>query len=450
MLNAKIVALAASMLAQQAVALNAHRHAHLHAHAKKAVKYVEDVVTVTDWTIVTVYEDLPAPTAAPKAIYKGGGHAELNSTSSASANSTISSTVSSSSSSLFTSSSLTEVSSSSSTLSSSSSSVYVPTTSSSIYTPTTLSTFVKPTSSSASATTSSFVQVEVQAAQVQIPTTSSTVIPPVPTSTIDPVAATAAATTATTAITAAIATSTPASSSYSGKGARGLAYNDGSLLSPFLGSGSKVNWSYNWGQTADSSAPAHLEFVPMLWSPAHADTWSANAAAAIANGASSLLSFNECDNAGQCNLDAASAAAAHIEHMNPFSGQARISTPAITNSYSPGEGVGWLAEFLQACNGQCAYDFCTVHWYNGPDSGDFLNHLMTVHETCGKPLWITEFAPTGSDEEISAFLETVMTAMDTDPTYSFVERYSYFMAATGSLLSSSTALSTYGNTYAFN
>ncbi|CAK7563341.1 MAG: hypothetical protein SEPTF4163_001208 [Sporothrix epigloea] len=435
MMSVKIVAIVASLLTQQAVALSAHRHAHNLAHAKKAVKYVEDVVTVTDWTIVTVYEDLPAPTTAPKAIYKGGVFNEHNSSASTSANSTFSSVVSSTSSSLFSSSSSLIISSSSSSTLWSSSSAYTATTSSSIYTPTTLATYTKPASSSIPVTTSSFVQLEVQAAQVQTPTSSIVVAAPAVSST------TAAAP---------AASSTPASSSSSGNGARGLAYNDGGLLSPFLGSGSKITWSYNWGQTPDSSAPAHLEFIPMLWSPAHADSWSANAAAAIANGASSLLSFNECDNAGQCNLDAASAAAAHIEHMNPFSGQARISTPSITNSYSPGEGVGWLAEFLQACNGQCAYDFCTVHWYNGPDSGDFLNHLMTVHETCGKPIWITEFAPTGSDEEISAFLETVMTAMDTDPTYYFVERYSYFMAATGSLLSSSTSLSTYGNAYAFN
>ncbi|CAK7217462.1 hypothetical protein SBRCBS47491_003174 [Sporothrix bragantina] len=413
MMNTKIIALVASLLAQQAVALNAHRHAHNQAHAKKAVEYVNDVVTVTDWTIVTVYEDSPKKT---KAIYKGGAHTEHYSSASSSASSSSSSVVSSSS------------ASSSSPSSSSTSTTY--------YTPTTLATLVKPTTSSTPtpATTSTSAKVEVQVqAQAQVATTSAVV-----------------AAAPTTSTTSAAAATTAASSSSSGTGARGLAYNAGNLLAPFLTSGTKVTWSYNWGQTADSSAPSDLEFVPMLWGPTHADGWSANAAAAIANGASSLLSFNECDNVGQCNLDAASAAAAHIQYMNPFSGQARISTPAITNSNVAGEGVDWLNAFVEACNGECAYDFCAAHWYNGPDTDDFLNHLVAVHEACGKPVWITEFAPTGSDEEISAFLETVMTAMDTDSTYSFVERYSYFMAATGSLLSSTTSLSTYGNTYAFN
>ena len=411
MMNAKIVALVASLLAQQAVALNAHRLAHNQYHAKKAVTYVNDVVTVTDWTIVTVYDDgTAAQTTAPKAIYKGAAHTEKASSSSASANSTISS------------------SSISSSFSSSSSST-------SIFKPTTLATSTKVSSSSTSTSTSSSAKPQVEAAQAQIPTTV--------------VAAAVVPTTSSTSSSTAAA-ATVASSSSSGSGARGLAYNSGDLLAPLLGSGTKCTWSYNWGQTADASAPSSLEFVPMLWGPTHSDGWSANAAAAIANGATNLLSFNECDNVGQCNLDPASAATAHIEYMNPFSGQARIGTPAITNSNTAGEGVDWLTAFLSACDGQCAYDFCAAHWYNGPDTNNFLNHLVAVHEACGKPVWITEFAPTGSDEEISAFLTTVMTAMDTDATYSFVERYSYFMVATGSLLSSSTTPSAYGSTFAYD
>ncbi len=80
-----------------------------------------------------------------------------------------------------------------------------------------------------------------------------------------------------------------------------------------------------------------------------------------------LLSFNECDNAGQCNMDAASAAQQHINIMNKYSGRVRISTPSITNSGSVGQGVSWLNQFVQACNGQCVYDFCAAHWYNGPE-----------------------------------------------------------------------------------
>lgn len=187
----------------------------------------------------------------------------------------------------------------------------------------------------------------------------------------------------------------------------------------------------------------------MLWAPSHASGWTANAESAIAKGATSLLSFNECDNANQCNLDAGSAASAHITYMNPFSGRARIGTPAITNSNIAGEGLDWLKAFVSACGGQCAYDFCAAHWYDHPDTSVFLNHLTAVHQICGKPVWLTEFAPLGSDAQVDAFLKEVMVELDTNPAYSFVERYSYFMAGTGSLLSSSTSLSVYGNTYAY-
>ncbi|ERT00035.1 uncharacterized protein SPSK_09307 [Sporothrix schenckii 1099-18] len=429
MMNTKIVALVASLLAQQAVALNAHRHAHNQYHVKKAVEYVNDVVTVTDWTIVTVYEDgSPAhtTTTAPKAIYKGAHTERLTSTStSAKKTSSTKKTRTTHS----TSSSSSSYSTSSSTSSSSS-------TSTSIATPTTLVTSTKVSSSSTSTSSISSAKVQAAAAQAQLPTTS-ILAAVLPTTSSKPSSSAAAVPT------------TASSSSSAGRGARGLAYNSGDLLTPLLGSGTKCSWSYNWGQIADASAPESLEFVPMLWAPTHSDGWSDNAAAAIAKGATSLLSFNECDNVGQCNMDPASAASAHIELMNPFSGKARISTPAITNSNIPGEGVDWLKSFVSACNGQCAFDFCAAHWYSPPDTSDFLNHLVAVHEACGKPVWITEFAPTGSDEEISAFLATVMKAMDTDPTYSFVERYSYFMAATGSLLSSSTTPSSYGSTFAY-
>ncbi|EPE08790.1 glycoside hydrolase [Ophiostoma piceae UAMH 11346] len=336
MFSTKLIAFVAALMAQEAVALNAHRHAHNDFHGKRAVVYVNDVVTVTDWTTVTVYDDgAPASTSAPKKIYKGTHTASTGFSSSA--NSTSS----------------TATSSSFSSSSSTSSSLYTTSSSTSIYTPTTL------------------------------------------------------------------ATST------------------------------KCSWSYNWGQTAASDASSDVEFIPMLWSPDHSSTWTESANAAISSGTTALLSFNECDNSGQCNLDAASAAAAHITYMNPYSGKAKIGAPAITNSGNAGEGISWLTSFISACDGQCAIDFCPLHWYNAPDAEEFLEHVSNVHAACGKPVWITEFAPiSGSDSDIASFLETVMTALDSD-TYSYVERYSYFMAATGSLLTSSTSLSTYGETFAY-
>jgi len=242
---------------------------------------------------------------------------------------------------------------------------------------------------------------------------------------------------------------TPPPASSGGK--RGLVYNHPEFLPGFVGAGSKVSWGYNWDQK--NNMGLDLEFVPMLWSPSdnHAKTWSANANAAIASGSKCLLSFNEPDNAGQANLSPQVAADKHIQYMNPFQGKERIGAPAITNSGAATQGVGWLKSFFAACGGNCAVDFIPMHWYATANSVNyFFNHLLDVHAVRPDlPVWITEFAPSGSQDEINTFLKTVMQRLDTDPQFAFVERYSYFMVSVGRLMASNTDMSPLGKTYAY-
>lgn len=250
-------------------------------------------------------------------------------------------------------------------------------------------------------------------------------------------------------LSAATTTAFPTATASSASARRGLAYNDEDLLPGFLGSGSKVTWKYNWDQIGSRSDG--LEFVPMLWGTESnlTDYWTLNADAAIAAGSTCLLSFNEPDNWGQANLSVAAAVAGHIKYMNPYASKARISTPAITNSVLDGEGISWLTEFISECQGNCAIDFAAIHWYSPVDAQGFLQHLLDVYTATNMSVWITEFAPSGTDDEIESFLETVMFEMDFNATFSFVERYSYYMVAPGSLISSGTALSEYGSTFAF-
>lgn len=233
---------------------------------------------------------------------------------------------------------------------------------------------------------------------------------------------------------------------------RGLSYNDASLTAPFLGSGNKCSWAYNWGQRPDGLNAAGIDYVPMLWGPIdmHTSTWKKNAEDALNKGAKALLSFNECDFPSQCNKSPAEAAAAHIQWMNPYAGRASISSPAITNSNIAGQGLDWLRAWVQACNGQCKFDFCAAHWYSPPDPADLLGHLDKVHEICqGKPVWLTEFAPISGDK--AKFLADVMKELDTNPKYSYVQRYAYFMVGVGEdkLLSSASTLNTVGQTFAY-
>lgn len=262
-----------------------------------------------------------------------------------------------------------------------------------------------------------------------------------------------AVTSAAAAVTSAASTTTSSSGNK-----RGAAYNDASLISPLLGSDSKLSWAYNWGSSSDglSDVSSSLEFVPMLWGEKTVSYWATNAQAAIDAGSKYLLGPNEPDNAAQANMDPATAATFHITNMEPFASKASLGAPSITNSNVAGESVDWLKEWITACDGQCTFDFCPAHWYNTIEAGaeDLFTFLSEVSAACGtgKTVWLTEFAPnvdSPSDAEISEFLTTVQDTLDNNSTYSFVERYSYFYVADG-LLVSGGAASSYGNTFAFS
>ena len=236
------------------------------------------------------------------------------------------------------------------------------------------------------------------------------------------------------------------SSAPSGARGRGLAYNDASLLTRFLGTGSKISWSYNWAQTGDSKSG--LEFVPMMWSTGKGfpNTWEANAKKMIAAGSKALFSFNEPDHEEQANMSPQAAAAAHKQYMNPFQGQARIGTPSVTNG-GGSMGLNWLQSWFTACAGGCAADFVNLHIYGVP-TDQFLAHLLKANQMFNKPVWITEFGFDGSESQINDKLAHVIDQIETNATYSFVERYAYFMAAPGIMVKGD-GMSAYGNTFAY-
>jgi hypothetical protein len=235
----------------------------------------------------------------------------------------------------------------------------------------------------------------------------------------------------------------PAAKALAGK--RGLCYNDPSLTTFF---GSKVTWAYNWGQTPGSGLDGSLEYSPMLWSGESSVTgsWSANAKSAIAAGSSVLLGFNEPDLDTQSDMTVAEAVSAWQQFMQPLAcSGARLAAPAVTNGGSP-MGLAWLSSFLQECSG-CTVDVVPIHWYgDATDPDDFTSHVQQAYSASGgRPIWITEFGATGSDDEIESFFQTVLPFLDSQ---SYVERYAYFMDGEGSLVNSAgTGLSDIGNSY---
>ena len=76
----------------------------------------------------------------------------------------------------------------------------------------------------------------------------------------------------------------------------------------------------------------------------------------------------------------------------------------------------------------------------------FKQHIRAARAVAnGRPIWITEFGPQGSDAEVEVFLKDVLPWLDAQ---SDVHRYAMQMAAPGSLVSSGgNALSAVGNVY---
>ncbi|KAF5678923.1 glycoside hydrolase [Fusarium heterosporum] len=229
---------------------------------------------------------------------------------------------------------------------------------------------------------------------------------------------------------------------------RGVCYNDVDLANTFASECENCGWGYNWD--SDSGGLKGLNFIPTLWNdqPLHTDRFAANCEKALNNGAKAIFSFNEPDNAGQANMSPAAAAKAHVKWMNPYAGKALIGAPSISNSGNAGEGVEWLTSFVSECESEgCHYDFCNVHWYSGVEYGETLfDHLEASHKACGgKPIWLTEFAPAGSDEAIAEWLKDAIPRLED---LSYLDAYSYFKVESGMLMTSASQLSSYGSVYA--
>lgn len=231
---------------------------------------------------------------------------------------------------------------------------------------------------------------------------------------------------------------------------QGIAYNDVAMANAFKKECNRCGWGYNWGSSSGGFTSG-AQYIPMLWGdlPVHTSHWDADAEAAISNGAKAMLSFNEPDMPSQSNMSPGAAAAAHAQYFSKYKGRAQIGSPAVTNSGEAGQGVAWLKSFVSACNANsdCHFDFCAVHWYSEAQYANTLfDHLKAAHDACeGKAIWLTEFAPFGSDAEISSFMKSALPQLDS---LDYLHAYSYFMVAQDKLMSSGSALSTIGQVYA--
>ncbi|KAF9485842.1 hypothetical protein BDN70DRAFT_847277 [Pholiota conissans] len=213
---------------------------------------------------------------------------------------------------------------------------------------------------------------------------------------------------------------------------RGLAFADGANtggvdVKKADTTNSVVSWQYNWGSTPpDYLAKSSIPFIPMQWGAGGIENF---AALVKAQGAKTMLGFNEPDLAGQSNINATYAAALWKKYINPLSASSvRLGAPAVSSA--PG-GRPWLAAFLAACSG-CKIDFIPFHWY-GTGAQNFIDYIGQMHSQFPNyPLWVTEFASTSMNDtgkfplltkQVLNFLVSTTTHMDT---LDWIEGYSWF------------------------
>lgn len=434
----KAVALTSiAALAGQSLALNAHRHQHQ--MDKKAL--VVDWTTVIDTVYVTVDPGTSTPAAAVPTSAAGGFAAQdvPNPTGPVAGNAAAASA----------SSSVAAAASASSHVAAASSPAAP------AAQPTTMVTSVRP--SVAAVVSSSIAPAVPSSAPVSSapapPTTSAQPTPtPSPSSSSAPAPPPSSTSQAAPSATPSKApSSAPVSAGHFG---RGMAYNDGILANVYGALSGKMGWAYNWG-FYPSGIDSQFSYIPTLWStdPSHSTGFADQVETLISSGTKAIFSFNEPDIPSQANMSPGDAASAHQQWLNKYSGRVAVGAPAVSNSQTPGQGADWLKQWVEACAGNCNFDFVNMHWYSPASAIDtFFSQIEAVSAAGGgKPVMITEFQPSGTVDEIQAFLTEALPKLDSNPN---VMGYSYFMVANSgssdglNLMASTSAASSIGITYA--
>ncbi|GAA5902430.1 hypothetical protein JCM6882_002751 [Rhodosporidiobolus microsporus] len=223
------------------------------------------------------------------------------------------------------------------------------------------------------------------------------------------------------------------------KSKKGICFNEAKLTRNI-----NAAWSYNWGMKRDATLVEGTDFVPMLWSDNVGD-WMEEAPKQIAAGATHLLGFNEPDLDTQANMTVPESVAAWKKYMSPFSDQAKLVSPAVTNGGYP-MGVTYLEWFFGNCT-QCYHETeaIALHWYDSAlNEPYFTNYLIEAHEKFSRPIWLTEFAGSGSVAEQTAFFDKVIPWMDEQP---WIHRYAGFGDFAGTFVNEDGSVTKLGQAY---
>ena len=207
----------------------------------------------------------------------------------------------------------------------------------------------------------------------------------------------------------------------------GLSQNMGAKLDV---KSTNIGWYYNWNDDPYTDAKYQgIEFVPMVWKETNTTNLKNRVNNAKNKGYNDVLTFNEPDLPGQCNMTVDAVYNAW-QGLDGYSGDIRISSPvtAVWPSSS-----NWFKNFMNRISGNDYNpDFISIHCYpenmQGKTMADwFLENVVdAAWNTYHKPIWITEFSTTGqyvTANGTEEFWRNVMPGLDARP---YVERYAGF------------------------
>lgn len=148
-----------------------------------------------------------------------------------------------------------------------------------------------------------------------------------------------------------------------------------------------VSWCYNWSDATGAYLPDARVFEPMKYSRYWPGTGNLGGGYAAMHSTPKpvfIMGFNEPDQTSQGDTPVADAISLWPELQNQ---NVPLVSPAATNAYN-----GWLGDFYtQVGNKGYRVDFTAVHWYANPSADTLINHLQSVYNSWGRPIWLTEF-----------------------------------------------------------
>ncbi|KAG2149384.1 hypothetical protein DEU56DRAFT_62595 [Suillus clintonianus] len=210
-----------------------------------------------------------------------------------------------------------------------------------------------------------------------------------------------------------------ASGSFAANAKRGLAFADSDNTGDItVAKNTQVSWVYDWGSTAPNYLKnTGITYIPMQWGEGNVKNFMA---AVQAQGAKTVLGFNEPDLSSQSNIEPMAAASTWMQYIQPLKANGvRLGSPAVSNAPS---GTPWLSQFFGNCTG-CTIDFVALHWY-GDGLDNFKNYVESFHEKFSSPLWVTEFASTSSNvTEVEDFCTGAIAYLDG---LDWIEGYAWF------------------------